>query len=151
MTARKKMMDTLARRDHSEKELRQKLQRFELSAEDIETALAFCKEKGWIPDTPEDVQDLTEKTAASLERKGKGILYINEKLREKGLPQKKSVEEDELEKSFHLVKTKYSKLQSYFADMSPDEREKSEAKIARFLASRGYEMDIIRKVLKGFL
>jgi SOS response regulatory protein OraA/RecX len=35
--------------------------------------------------------------------------------------------------------------------MPQEEREKSAAKVARFLTSRGYDMDIIRKVLKGFL
>lgn len=144
-------MEMLARREHSEKELREKLQNYEFSAADIETALAFGKNKGWIPDTPEAAQDLADRTAESLRRKGKGIHYINEILRLKGLPLQRAVEEDELEKAFGLVKTKYSKLHSKTAEMPQEEREKSEAKVARFLASRGYEMDIIRKVLKGFL
>lgn len=145
------MMDFLSQRDHSEQELRNKLNNYEFSPEDIDSALAFGKKNGWIPDSPEAAQDLAERAAESLKRKGKGILYINQKLREKGLPLQTANDQDELEKAFDLVKTKYSKLQSKFAEMPQEEREKSKAKVARFLASRGYEMDIIQQVLKGFL
>lgn len=141
-TARNKMMDLLARRDHSEKDLRKKLKdRF--TPEEIDQAIQYGKERQWIPDDETSLLTLAEKTAGAFHRKNKGILYINNYLKEKGLP---SVDADpslELEKALTLVKNK--KLN--FAGLDRKDAEKVKAKLGRFLVARGFDMSVVRKVI----
>jgi SOS response regulatory protein OraA/RecX len=53
VTVQKKMMDYLAIRDHSENELRRKLEKL-YTADEIDAAVTLAKQKNWIPDTPEE-------------------------------------------------------------------------------------------------
>lgn len=136
-------MDLLARRDHSEKELRQKLKRAKFSPEEIDKAIQYGKENNWLPDTAEKALGLSDRTADSLHRKKKGILFINSYLAEKGLPEVQSNPDLELEKALNLIENKYS-----FSDqLDREEKEKLKSKIGRFLISRGFETSIVRKVL----
>lgn len=138
--AKRKVMDLLARRDHSEKELKQKLRdRFideEGGLEAIEEALNFAKDNNWIGDPVA----LAQRMADMLHRRNKGIHYINNYLREKGLP---SVDPDknlELEKALAIVENKYKNKDQEF---SREER----ARIGRLLASRGFDSETVRKVI----
>lgn len=142
LSASKRMMDYLAHRRHSEKELRQKLAAHH-SHEEIENAIIYGKTHGWIPASEEAVLELSEQTAAKLRRKGKGSHYINEYLLEKGLPSIEMDDVDELEKAQQLVKNKFTPLEN----SSGEEQEKLKAKIGRFLVSRGFDMEIVRKVI----
>ncbi len=141
-TARNAMMDLLARRDHSEKELRKKL-KDKFLPEEIDKAISFAKDRSWIPDSDDDKMKLAEKTAGYLHRRGKGIRYINQQLQEKGLPRIKADSDLEYEKALQLVKNKFTKLKA--ADR--EAKNKQQAKIGRFLASRGFDMSIVRKVI----
>ncbi|MFP5520265.1 MAG: regulatory protein RecX [Bdellovibrionia bacterium] len=154
--AKLRMMDLLAQRDHSEKELRQKLRQYlrpkkrrgypypspeELEVimkdiqEAIDAALAHAADSKWLA-APEKISDqLTQ----ALNRRKKGIHYINQYLNEKGLPPIKADPEVELAKALEL-------LQRKFPDISSSPRE-IKAKAMRFLASRGFTMDIIRQAL----
>ena len=144
MTARNKMMDYLARRDHSEKEIRQKLKKTKaFSEEQIEKAIEFGRDNGWLPDTPEKMEVLSEKTAGFLHRRKKGIQYINQFLAKKGLPPVQNSFEQELEKALELVKNKTLKLQS----LPKEEKQKAKAKLGRFLVARGFDLDVVRKVI----
>jgi regulatory protein len=140
MTARLKIMDLLARRDHSEKELRQKL-KLKFEAEEIEAAIEYAKEKNWIPSSEEDLLVFSEKVADILRRKGKGIQYINQYLRKKGLLPVLSRPKEELEKAVELVENKFFRIQK----KNPPDR----TKVGRFLMSRGFSSDIVRKVIYG--
>ena len=134
-SAKRKVMDFLARRDHSPKELIKKLKEREYPDEEIQAALAWAKEGRWLSDD----KVLSEKFGAGLHRKKKGIRYINHALAEKGLPPIQSDPELELEKALKLVKNK----------IKPEEvltKEKKE-KIGRFLISRGFDSAIVRKVV----
>ena len=133
--AKRKIMDMLARRDHSPKELRTKLKKHEYSAEDIEAAIEFAKQGRWLADD----QTLSEKMGASLHRKKKGIRYINQALNEKGLPPIKSDFEQELEKAMKLVKNKLKANE----ELTKEKKEK----LGRFLLSRGFESSVVRKVI----
>lgn len=143
LTARNKMMDYIARRDHSEKELRQKLRRAKYSPEEIEKAIEYGKSRKWIPDSEDLEANLSNRMAEGLHRKKKGILFINSYLSEKGLPEVQSNSEQELEKALNLVENKYR----FSSDLSREEKDKLKAKIGRFLISRGYETSIVRKVI----
>jgi regulatory protein len=137
-SAQKKMMDILARRDHSEKEIRQKL-KDKFTPEEIDRAIDLAKEKGWIPNSTESLQALSEETAAMLRRKGKGPLYIERYLEERGMPPVKGDASEELEKAQELAHNKFSDIDKM------DQKEK--AKVGRFLISRGFSLETVRKVI----
>jgi regulatory protein len=137
------MMDLLARRDHSEKELRQKL-KLRFTSEEIDQAVEYGKAHGWIPDSAEDQVRLAEKSAAELHRKNKGVAYINHQLRKKGLPPIKSDSSQELEKALALVKNKYS----VEGGLSREETQKLKAKMGRFLISRGFGLETVQQTLR---
>jgi len=136
------MMDLLARRDHSELEIRKKL-KGKFQPEEIEKAIEYGKTNNWLPNSESAEIALSQKAAEHLHRKKKGILYINSKLYEKGLPEVQSDPEQELEKALELIKNKYSVKD----DLDREEKEKLKAKLGRFLVSRGFEMSIVRKVI----
>lgn len=142
-TARNKMMDMLARREHSEKEIRTKLKEKDFSDEDIDQAIEFGRSKNWLPNNDESLQKLSEKTADAFHRKNKGILYINNYLSEKGLPPVQTDSSLELEKALAVVKNKKLDLE----DLDDKEAEKTKAKLGRLLVSRGFDMDVVRKVI----
>lgn len=140
--AAKKVLDLLAQRDHSETELRQKLRRAFTHGEDregiegaLEQAIEFAKDNNFIGNP----QELAERMADMLHRRHKGILYINNYLREKGLPSVCSDRVQELEKALHIVKNKYSE------DYNFSREEK--ARVGRLLVSRGFDSETVRKVL----
>lgn len=159
-------MDLVASRDHSEKELRTKLKntfrrnllyrkrlaqkRGQEFTEDtpenqkeiaaaIDEAIEFARDHQWLGDPA----DLAQKMAGMLHRKNKGISYINNYLQGKGLPPVTSDREIELEKALALVKNKYSD----FSELSFEEKRKEQARVARFLAARGFDSEIVRKVI----
>jgi regulatory protein len=137
-SARNKMMDYLAHREHTENELRLKL-KDDFTPVEIDVAIQFAKDKGWVPSSEEDLRAMSEKTAEVLKRKGKGQLYIDRYLEEKGLAPVKVEASEELEKARQLVENKFSDLDNM------DEKEK--AKAARFLMSRGFDEETVRKVI----
>lgn len=134
LKAKQKIMDLLARRDHSEKELFDKLS-IHFSSEESREAIEYAKVNNWLCDP----QVLAQRTAEILDRRHKGKNYIQRYLQKKGLPKVESNSELELEKALSLVKNKWSNGQS----LSRNEKEK----IGRFLISRGFENSIVRKVI----
>jgi regulatory protein len=153
--AHRRMMDVLASHNHSEPELREKLTRYfrqlctrgniDFIEEEsriqqaIDQAVQVAKSKRWLlePET------LSAELADKLHRKNKGIDYINQYLEARGLPPVAQENELELEKARTLVKNKYSD----FSELTSEERLKVEAKAARFLATRGFSSDVVRKVI----
>jgi regulatory protein len=143
LAVRRKMMDLMAVREHSEAELRAKLEQkfgeIPEGPEAIEAALEYGREKKWLADPAH----LAAQTAEALHRKGKGIAFINHYLEEKGLPSIAMDSELELEKARQLVKNKHLETQN----LNADEKEAVQAKLARFLTSRGFDEDTLRKVI----
>jgi len=142
MSARNKMMDLLARRDHSEKEIRQKL-KIRFPVEEIDRAIEYGKKHKWLPDSVEDLQKLAEKIATVLQRRGKGRIYINQYLAKKGLPSVQMDAREELEKALSLVENKFSDLEG----LDREQKAKKKEKIGRFLLARGFDMGTVRKVI----
>lgn len=157
--AKLRLMDLLAQRDHSERELKTKLKNYlrprktrfsrgpELSPEAkeqlyneineaIQEAIEHARTHKWLAE-PEKI---SSQFGAALHRRKKGIHYINNYLAEKGLPPMEMDLEVEIEKAQELILKK-------FPDLAQETREKK-AKAMRFLASRGFTMEVIRKVIK---
>ena len=142
-TARNTMMDLLARRDHSELELRQKLREREFSDESIEAALQYAKDFGWLLEPT----ILAEKFSQSLHKKKRGIQKINQVLRRKGLPSVKMVEETELQKALEHLQHKIH----FETAMEFEQKQKLKAKAYRLLQNRGFTPSLISKAWKNFL
>jgi|GEM_PF-890336 len=140
--AKKKLMDFVARRDHTEKELRKKLS-LRCEAGIVNKALHWAQEQKWL--VPPD--KLKTQFAKQLARRGKGIRKINQKLKELGLEAVKSDKSVELVKAKKLVLAKWSA--DDFAGLDYKESQKLKARIMRFLITRGYETDIISLILKS--
>lgn len=139
--AKKKLMDFVARRDHSEKELRQKLaQRCEPDV--VESTIQWAREQNWLA-SPDK---LKTQFSEQLSRRGKGIRKINQKLKDLGLPAVKADRENEIEKARKLVSTKWSA--SDFSGLDFKESQKLKARIMRYLITRGYESDVVSLILK---
>lgn len=139
LRARRKMMDMFARRDHSEREVRKKLKekfRKEPDVEEaIEDAIEYAKENRWLGEP----SDLAQRMADMLHRKNKGIQYINNFLKEKGLPTVAIDREQELQKALHLVRTKYPDVEKFDRD--------EKGRVARFLAARGFDGETVRSII----
>ena len=137
--AKRKVMDIIARRDHSEKELRTKLRdKFgdeDDSAEIINEAIDFAKDQNWLGDPAA----LAQRFADMLHRRNKGIYYINNFLKEKGLPTIDVDRHLELEKALSIVKNKYDENHKF----SREEK----ARVGRLLATRGFDSETVRKVI----
>lgn len=140
--AREKVMDLLARRGHSELELRQKLSRTYEPAE-VDDAIQFAQENNWM--TAPD--ELAERVAVELGRRKKGHRYINQFLKNKGLPPVTKDAEDEVTRAQELAETKLSRLLAKTQALDYEESRKIQQKIYRLLGSRGFDEETIRRVL----
>lgn len=138
--AKRKLMDLVARRDHTEKELRTKLAT-RTTADIVEQTLTWAREQNWLA-SPEKLKN---QFAEQLSRRGKGIRKINQKLKDLGLESVKSDKDSEYEKAKKLVFAKWDS--SDFKGLGFKEAQKLKAKIMRFLITRGYESDIVSKIL----
>lgn len=137
-------MDLIAKRDHSEVELKQKLSRIKkwdnrkerlYSDEEIKEVLIWARQNKWLQES----SYLSERWSESLNRKNKGIKYINSYLAQKGLPSVKKDPALEVEKAVTILKRKLgSKV------LTPEIK----IKLSRFLMSRGFDSETIRKSIK---
>lgn len=124
-----KAMDFLARRDHSEQELIEKLRRH-YTDEEITPALKEMKQRGWLL-PPEE---LSAKVAENLHNKQKGYLYICHYLRKKGLPPVEKDPDRELEKAYQILEQK-------------GPVEVSRQKMVSLLKNRGFDTETIGRVI----
>ena len=126
-----RIMGFLARRDHSEKELVEKL-KSHYPLDDIERAIAEMKDRGWILPP----RELSQKVCESLNRKNKSHLFIRHFLKKKGLPTIPKDEDMELQKA-RAVLTRHL--------WKRDGTKKGQA--VSLLRNRGFDTETIGKVL----
>jgi regulatory protein len=142
VSLRQRALDYLAKREYSVAELAQKLntvaRQYKLETEEIPEILADFKKRNWVSDTR-----FTEQILHA--RKSKfGSARIAHELREKGVSDEliseavQDVKVDELANAKAVWRKKY--------DAQPSSREEW-AKQARFLQSRGFGFEIIKKVI----
>lgn len=137
--ARKSMMDALALRDHSEKELRNKLNE-KYASTVVDQIIVEAKLSRFLPNSLEQEEALSEKFANVLHRRRKGIHWINQKLKETGLPEIRENEEQEFSKAIELVQ----KLKDTRRTVK-DPR----ARIMRSLQSKGFGSSVIARVMNS--
>jgi regulatory protein len=135
MNAKEKIIDYLYRRDHSEKELRQKLKKFDYCSKEVEEAFEWVKERNYLI-KPEE---LSKRHTERLQRQKKGRMYIQQYLKQKGLPPHSIDLDSELHNAIELAKQ--------IAIKSDTLDRKIREKIGRKLLSRGFTPDIVRKVI----
>jgi regulatory protein len=142
VSLRQRALDYLAKREYSVVELAQKLstvaKQYELDTEEIPGILEDFKKRNWVSDTR-----FTEQILHA--RKSKfGSARIAHELREKGISDEliseavQDVKENELANAKAVWRKKYN--------ATPSSREEW-AKQARFLQSRGFGFEIIKKVI----
>ena len=142
ISLRQRALDYLARREYSVVELGRKLQtvarQYELDSEEIPEILADFQKRNWLSNSRFTEQILHARKAKF------GSARIAHELREKGVSDNliadalQDVKHDELENAKAVWRKKFS--------MSPNSREEW-AKQARFLQSRGFGFEIIKKVI----
>jgi regulatory protein len=139
IAAKKKIMELLASRDHSEQELRSKLRGTfaddEGGLEAIDEAISFASDKNWLGDPA----DHSARLADTFHRRNKGICYINGYLEEKGLPTIETDSALELEKAMAIVTNKFEENYKFSRE--------DKARVGRLLASRGFDSETVRKVI----
>ena len=138
---RSRALAMLARREHSQFELRQKLA--ELGAENpvIDTILHEFSTENWQND-----RRFTEAFIRYSARKGQGALNIRQELKQRGITDKEMVEELLAEHDwFDLAQQTRSKK---FGEELPTER-KEQARQLRFLQYRGFSSEQCWSALKN--
>lgn len=124
----------LAKRDHSEKELKKKLSDKGYTADEILSGIEELQLHRYLS-PPEE---LAERVARQLDQKNKSFLFIKGYLAQKGLPASEKNPLIEIEKSKNILRQKLGEQ-----SLTPELREKA----GRWLASRGFDSDTIRKVI----
>jgi SOS response regulatory protein OraA/RecX len=135
-----KIMDLMAISDRSEKQLIDKLQ-FRVHPEILQEALDWAKTQSWNPSSDQLQKQIIE----NLNRKNKGQLAIQQKLKILGLQTVQIDPEIELEKARQSVETKFGKILRLKLDFKSALKEKT--RVMRFLSGRGFDSDITEKVL----
>lgn len=139
LSAKHKLADHLARRDHSPRELAQKLAG-DYPPKEIAEAIAWAQSKGWLPSDEASFLKFSEKVSEAYHRRKKGVRYINAKLHRLGLPEIRSEPSRELEKAIELVDNKFFRR--------PSGQPVDKLRIQRFLVARGFEGEVIREVFQ---
>lgn len=131
-----KIADYLARRDHSVQEIKEKLAQKKIyDPQEIDEALQIAQDKKWF--LPEE--ELAQKVARNLYTKYKSHFFVQNYLRDKGLPTVAFSEENE-ENSIKSVLRK--KFGSHF-NLDYEKKQKA----LRLLSGRGFNPELCYKVL----
>lgn len=135
-----KIADYLARRDHSPKEILDKLEQKKIfDKELILEQLKKAQDAGWF--LPED--ELAQKVHAYLVRKRKSYKYIQQYLKTKGLPGTEFEPQEEAQ----TIKAHLQKKFQSLIDLEYDDKQKA----LRSLVQKGFDPHICFEVLKSDL
>ncbi len=135
---RQRALEYLGKREYSYHELAQKLKTYAEETDDIPAILDDFKKRGWLSDAR-----FTEQIVHARSHKF-GSAKIAHELREKGVSQEliesaiEQVKDNELDNAREVWRKKYN--------VAPKSRDEW-ARQARFLQSRGFGFDVIKKVL----
>jgi regulatory protein len=133
-------LKALARREHSRQELHAKLQPFAEDPEQISPLLDDLEKRGWLSES-RFVEQLT-----AVRRRRFGAARILHELREKGVSEaaltaaRAQLQDSEVQAARAVWKKKFGVLPATLQER---------ARQARFLASRGFAAEAVRKVLRS--
>ena len=138
---RRVAMDLLARREHGRVELTRKLRQRGATDELIDAALDRLAEQGLLSEAR-----YLHSFGASRARGGHGPLRIREELAQRGLPR------DAIEQALNEAEIDWNEQlravwQRKFGQLPVDARKRAQQ--GRFLAYRGYPLDLIGRLLRG--
>ncbi|UTO18320.1 recombination regulator RecX [Acinetobacter sp. Z1] len=128
----------LTRRDYSQVELITKLNQYAVNPEEVTKLVEELAEQNYQSD-----QRVAELTLASQIRKGKGLQRIKQTLKAKHLDAELITQE--LEEVDWLQQAYQLKIKKFGEEVTKDQKIK--AKQIRFLQYRGFDMDVIMKVI----
>lgn len=132
--AQEKLMRLLALRDHSRFELVQKLKQKKFLITEIDQALHWAKDHGFLPDETAYAARLNNE----LKSRGKGQSYRRDYLAKRGLLAPPHDENEELQAALEFIAKKSNDI----------ERAKNQKeKCARLLTNRGFSPSTIRQVI----
>lgn len=127
------IMGLLARREHSEFEIRCKMQQKAFSEEEIEQVLHHCQQKGWQSD-----KRFTENYLRFRAAKGYGANRIRQELSQlKGISAD-IIDETLMESEIDWSETALSVLRKKFPDYQQKQTPKDKQKIWRYMLSHGF-------------
>jgi len=137
-------MRILTRRDHTEKELVNKLRQRKFDATDIENTLNRCRELGYVDDSKTAMAMAKQMTA-----RGNGPLKIRRTLEQKGVDGAIvqsaltccGTEDDQLESARYIMKRIRFRL------YRESDSQKRRVIAYRFLTGRGFSLDVIRRAI----
>ncbi|WP_314407300.1 recombination regulator RecX [Pseudomonas kuykendallii] len=144
VAVRRAAMDLLARREHSRVELTRKLRKRGAPPELIDSALQRLAEDGLLSDAR-----YLESYVSSRARAGYGPQRIREELGQRGLPR------DDIEQAMQRSNIDWSEnlrdvwQRKFRGQLPTDARERAQQ--GRFLAYRGYSLEMIGRLLRGAL
>lgn len=142
LAVRRAAMDLLARREHGRVELARKLRKRGAPEDMIDTALQRLSEEGLLSEAR-----YLESFVAYRARAGYGPLRIREELGQRGLA-RGDVDQALRESGIDWFEQLRETWQRKFAGRLPsDARERAQQ--GRFLAYRGYSLDMIGRLLRG--
>jgi regulatory protein len=142
LAVRRAAMDLLARREHGRVELTRKLRKRGAPEDMIETALQRLSEEGLLSEAR-----YLESFVAYRARAGYGPLRIREELGQRGLA-RGDVDQALRESGIDWFEQLRETWQRKFSGQLPaDARERAQQ--GRFLAYRGYSLDMIGRLLRG--
>ncbi|WP_348697618.1 recombination regulator RecX [Ectopseudomonas khazarica] len=142
LAVRRAAMDLLARREHGRVELTRKLRKRGAPQELIEAALQRLSEEGLLSEAR-----YLESFVAYRARAGYGPQRIREELGQRGL-ERSDIDQALRESAIDWFESLRETWQRKFAGQLPmDARER--ARQGRFLAYRGYSLDMIGRLLRG--
>lgn len=134
----------LGRRDHSATELAEKLKGRGFSQSVIEPVIAACRRMDYIDD-----RKFAENFARTLREKGFGALRVAQKLRSKGVNEELITAAQQTRTTFDeqcaLCRRALAKKRKTIA--SRKDPAKLKAGLYRFLTSRGFGADVVRRVM----
>lgn len=150
--AKRKALDYLSRRIHSEKELNRKLQKKRFSAEIIQKLIDDFRTAGYLNDTQFAVAYVTD----YIQKRPMGRRSLHQRLRLKGID--KEIIDDALTTAFGTEKEETialaaarKKLRVSRSQFEKLDINKQRQRLARFLAQRGFEWEIIGHVIDEVL
>jgi regulatory protein len=137
-------LNLLARRDHTSRELADKLAARGFDRDTCRAAVARCRQLGYLDDAR-----TAEIMAGALRRRGLGVHRIRARLREKGIDgdtiEALTAADADPAQALATARAVYERRRPHFERESDPLRRR--AKVFRFLRSRGFEAETVRQLL----